>query len=380
MAGYAIRAELVKELSMNKKNPSTTHRLKHATKHLANRVALAVLALPLAAWATPAEDAAVPPETLERLQGMAPGAPLPKPGQFVHIPPTMEDLEASSLHPKLKETIRRGHDLFTHTQQLRGKNVFNDMNCSSCHMGEGRLPFSSPVWPAAVVLPNFRPKNGHVNSLEERIAGCFTYSMNGQPPAYGSDDMLALAAYHQWLAKGVPMYQPGNTMYGRGYPKLAEPELKPDVARGQAVYEAKCALCHSADGSGRKQNGKVVFPPLWGDNSFNWGAGISRLFTMASFIKHNMPLGQPNSLTEQQAWDLAQYIDSQERPQDPRYTGDIAETRALYEATFHKDTLYGTEFEGRILGDHSNTGEKPFLKPEGVLRSRDFSGRATNTN
>lgn len=354
--------------------------LKRATIYIAGAVALVALAAPLASWATQTEDPAVPPETLELLQGMAPGAPQPKPGQFVHIPPSMEELEASAMHPKLKETIRRGHDLFTHTQQLRGKNVFNDMNCASCHLGEGRLPYSGPVWPAAVTLPNFRPKNGHVNSLEERIAGCFTYSMNGKPPAYGSDDMLALAAYHQWLAKGVPMFQPGDTMYGRGYPRLPDAELKPDVARGKAVYEAKCVLCHSAEGNGRKQNGEVVFPPLWGDNSFNWGAGISRVFSMASFIKYNMPLGQPNTLTDQQAWDLAQYINSQERPQDPRYTGDIAETRQMYEATFHKHTLYGTEFGGRILGDHSNTGGKPFLRPEGVLRSRDFSGRPAEAN
>lgn len=359
---------------MNIKNSVDMPRLKPGLKPLVSVVLAATLSFQAPVSAAPAQDGGLPPETVERLKGMAPGAPLPEPGQFVHIPPTMEDLENSSLHPKLKETIRRGHDLFTHTQQLRGKNVFNDMNCSSCHMGEGRLPFSSPVWPAAVILPNFRPKNGHVNNLEERIAGCFTFSMNGQPPAYGSDDMLALAAYHQWLAKGVPMYQPGNSMYGRGYPALAKPAQEPDVIRGREVYEAKCALCHSTDGNGRKENGHVVFPPLWGDNSFNWGAGISRLFTLASFIKYNMPLGQPNTLTEQQAWDLAQYIDSQERPQDPRYTGDIAETRKLYEATFHKDTLYGTEVNGRILGDHDNTGDKPFLKPEGVFRSRDFSG------
>lgn len=328
-------------------------------------------------YARTGEPTTAPPdaELLAQLKGMAPGAPMPTEGQFVHVPPTMEDLEESKLHPKLKETIRRGHDLFINTQQLRGKNVFNDMNCASCHMGEGRMPFSSPVWPAAVVLPDFRPKNGHVNTLEERIAGCFTYSMNGEPPAYGSDDMAALAAYHQWLAKGVPIYQPGNTMYGRGFPRLPEPELKPDAARGQQLYEAKCAICHSADGSGRKQQDDVVFPPLWGDASYNWGAGIARLFTLASFVKHNMPLGQPNTLTDQQAWDLAQYINSQERPQDPRYTGNIAETRELYEETFHKHSLYGVEVDGRVLGDHSNTGEKPFLRPEWVFKPRDFSAR-----
>lgn len=314
---------------------------------------------------------------LQRLAQMAPGAPMPEPEQFVHIPPTMDDLEAASLHPKLKETIRRGHDLFVNTQQLRGKNVFNNMTCVSCHMGEGRLPFASPVWPAAVILPNYRPKNDHVNNLEERIAGCFAYSMNGKPPEYGSDDMVALATYHQWLARGVPMYQPGNTMYGRGYPRIPEPELKPDAIRGKAVYQAQCAMCHGDDGGGARARGDVVFPALWGDDSYNWGAGITRLFSLAAFTKHNMPLGKPRSLTDQQAWDVAYYVDSQERPQDPRYTGDVRETRELYLDSFHKATLYGTEVGGRLLGDHDNTGEKDFLKPD-VLRARDFRANRQN--
>src|SRR5690554_2078282 len=88
--------------------------------------------------------------------------PEPKEGQVVHVPPTMDDLEASNLHPELKRTIRRGYDLFMNTQQLRGENVFNDMNCKSCHMGEGRLPFAAPVWRAAIAMPNFRGKNQQI--------------------------------------------------------------------------------------------------------------------------------------------------------------------------------------------------------------------------
>lgn len=271
--------------------------------------------------------------------------PTPKEGQLVHVPPTMEDLDRSELHPELKRVIRRGYDLFMNTQQLRGKNVFNSMNCSSCHMGEGRLPYAGPVWPAAVTLPNYRPKNDHVNNLEERIAGCFSYSMNGTPPAYGSDDMLALSAYHQWLAKGVEMF-PSKPIYGSGYPPLPDPQQKPDAARGKRVYEAKCSLCHANDGSGLVQNGKEVFPAVWGDRSYNWGAGISRHFTLAAFVKHNMPLGQRGTLSDQEAWDVAQYINTQERPQDPRYTGNVKETRAKYEATFHKTTSYGLSVNG----------------------------------
>lgn len=295
--------------------------------------------------------------------------PEPVEGQYVHVPPTMDDLEKAELHPELKRVIRRGHDLFMNTQQLRGKNVFNNMNCSSCHMGEGRLPFAGPVWPAAVVLPNYRPKNDQVNNLEERIAGCFSYSMNGTPPAWGSDDMVALTTYHQWLAKGVPIYQPGKTMYGRGYPTLPDPEQKPDFERGRQVYEESCAICHQSDGSGIVQNGEVVFPAVWGDKSYNWGAGISRHFTLASFVKHNMPLGRPNTLTDQQAWDVASYINHHERPQEPRYTGDVKETRELYLDSFHIHTSYGLEHDGKLLGDHDNLGgEKDFLKPDALIK------------
>ena len=297
--------------------------------------------------------------------------PQPKAGELVHVPPTMDDLEKSNLHPELKRVIRRGFDLFMNTQQLRGKNVYNDLNCSSCHMGEGRMPFAGPVWPAAVTLPDFRPKNNHVNNLEERIAGCFSYSMNGKPPAYGSDDMVALATYHQWLAKGVPMYPTGK-IYGRGYPNLAEPAKAVDYARGKQVYEQNCTLCHGGDGAGLVKDGKTVFPAVWGDRSYNWGAGIVRPFTLASFVKHNMPLGRPNSLSDQEAWDVAYYIDTQERPQDPRYTGDVKETRAKYVNTFHKTTHYGLQVNGKLLGDHDNVGEKDFLKPD-MLRPRTYT-------
>lgn len=282
---------------------------------------------------------------------------------LVHEPPTMEDLEDSDLHPELKKVIRYGHDLFTNTQQLRDEYVYNDMNCSSCHLGEGRVPFSAPVWAAAITLPDFRGKNQHVNNLEERIAGCFAYSMNGVPPEYGSDEMLALSAYHQWLATGAPMY-PDKPIYGRGFPAPDEPEQSPDYARGEAAYQENCSICHQEDGSGHYENGEYVFPAPWGDGSNNWGAGIARVDTMAGFIYQNMPLGQPRSLSDQDAWDIAYYVSSQERPQDPRYTGDVAESAER----FHGRSLYGEsrEHDGHVLGDHDNYGDKGDIKPWNV--------------
>lgn len=311
-------------------------------------------------------------EDRQMLRELLPGFPEPKDEELVHIPPTLEDLENAKMNENLKEVIRYGHDLFVDTQQLRGKNVFNDMNCSSCHVGDGARPFAGPVWPALVTLPNYRSKNDHVNNFEERIAGCFSFSMNGMPPAYGSDEMVALTAYHQWLAKGVPVY-PDAPIYGRGYPRPAplEEGREPDRIRGKELYAQNCAICHGEDGQGQFAGDKAVFPPVWGDGSYNWGAGISRIFTLAGFIKHNMPLGAAPMINDEDAWDIAAYVNSNERPQDPRYTGDVAETLALYSDTFHKFTYYGQEMDGKVLADHDNVGYKDFLKPD-VLRPRYF--------
>ncbi|MDO6461743.1 c-type cytochrome [Granulosicoccaceae sp. 1_MG-2023] len=295
--------------------------------------------------------------------------PMPE-GKYVHEAPTLEDLEADeSINPELKKVILKGRDMFINTQQFRGEYVFNDLSCSSCHLGEGKLNWSGPVWPAVTTLPDFRGKNQHVNSLEERIAGCFSFSMNGTPPEYGSDDMLALAAYHQWVATNAPVYE--RNIGGRGFGHLGR-EMPADISyeKGQVVYEANCAICHGEDGAGQKKDGQVVFPPLWGDGSYNWGAGMVRVYTAASFIKNNMPLGKPGSLSDADAWNVALYINSQERPQDPRYTGDAKETREKY-LNFHKYSMYGTERDGRTLGQHDNTGSKPFLKPA-ALKPRTF--------
>lgn len=291
-------------------------------------------------------------------------------GQYVHQAPTIDDLLTDpSIKPELRKVILKGYDMFMNTQQFRGEYVFNEMNCKTCHIGEGRMNWSGPVWPAVTTLPDYRGKNNHVNSLEERIAGCFAYSMNGKSPAYGSDDMLALVAYHHWLAKGAPVY--GQNIAGRGFHHLGT-RIPQDVSydKGRVAYAANCAICHGGDGAGQKKDGVVVFPPLWGDGAYNWGAGMIRIFTLASFIKNNMPLSKPGSLSDAEAWNLAWYINSQERPQDPRYTGDARETRETF-IGFHKHSRYGTEVNGRVLGQHDNTGEKPFLKPDS-LKPRTF--------
>jgi thiosulfate dehydrogenase len=211
--------------------------------------------------------------------------------------------------------VRQGRDIFVDTQTHAAAYVGNGLRCANCHLGAGRKPGAGPLWAAYVKYPAYRDKNKRVNSFEDRIAGCFTFSMNGRSPPYDSPEMVALVSYSYWLAQGAPV---GADLPGRGYAAVAAPPQPPEAARGTTVYADHCAACHGAKGEGSKANGRYVFPPLWGMSSYNAGAGMARVATAAAFIKANMPLGMENSLTDQQAWDVAQFVNSHARPADPR--------------------------------------------------------------
>ena len=88
--------------------------------------------------------------------------------------------------------------------------------------------------------------------------------------------------------------------------------LKPDPAAGRETFRTGCARCHGDTGQGTP-----VAPPVWGPQSYNVGAGMARVRTAASFIRGNMPFDQPGSLNDQQALDVAAYVNAQPRPDFP---------------------------------------------------------------
>lgn len=241
--------------------------------------------------------------------------------------------------------VKLGEQIFLHTPLHAGAYVGNNLNCASCHLDAGRKANASPFAAAYVVYPAYRSKNGHVNTFAERLQECFRYSMNGKMPAPGDPVLVALESYAAWLAKGAPV---GGEIAGRGFPKLAKPALPADYLRGSQVYLQSCALCHGANGEGQLSDGKMAFPALWGKQSFNWGAGMHSVDNAAGFIKANMPLALGNSLTDQQAWDVALFVDSHERPQDPRFTGSAEQTRLKYHDSPY--SMYGTVLNGHVLG------------------------------
>jgi thiosulfate dehydrogenase len=263
------------------------------------------------------------------------------------VPPSEADIP----NDVFGETVRRGIAIFTDTRNEAKPYAGDGLNCSSCHLDRGRRPGAAPMWAAWVRYPRFRSKNDAVNTMAMRIQGCFRYSMNGTPPPEDSEVMTALQTYFFWLARGAPT---GAKLAGGGFPVLPEPAGAPSSERGAAVFSGKCAACHGGDGEGRRVPGGTgyQFPPLWGPNSYNWGAGLTSVASAAYFIRANMPYGLRNVLTVEEAWDVAMFVDSHERPQDPRFTGNVAETRARFHDS--KWSFYGTEQRGVLLGDPAN--------------------------
>lgn len=270
----------------------------------------------------------------------APAAPAGT--RVAFLPPPESDMPEG----EFGDVVRLGREIFVDTPRAAPAFVGNSLRCVSCHLDAGRLADSSPLWAAFVSYPAYRSKTRSVTTFQQRLQGCFEYSMNGRAPPLGAPELVALESYSYWLASGAPV---DPKMAGRGYPPLSAPAQTADFVRGEKVYAENCLLCHAADGAGQgTPDGYAVFPALWGPDSFNWGAGMGRISNAAAFVKANMPLGLPGTLSDQQAWDVALYMNSHDRPQDPRYSGSVQGTREAFHAT--DDSMYGREVAGKVLG------------------------------
>lgn len=204
------------------------------------------------------------------------------------------------------ELIRYGHDLIVHTRARMPHNVVANLDCQACHIAGGTKPKGGSFEGIYGQFPQWNVRAHRMIALQDRLAECFLYSMNGTPPAYNSREMIALVAYIAYLSRGTPVGATPNPDV-----KLTKfsPEQKPSAARGAAIYAQQCSACHGANGAG-----SAAFPPLWGARSFNGGAGMHRLWTMAAFVRYNMPQNAPGSLSGQQAYDVAAYVLSHSRP------------------------------------------------------------------
>lgn len=216
------------------------------------------------------------------------------------------------------DQLVRGMRLNFETKTLLPQHVGNQLNCTSCHLNAGTVADGSPYVGVSAFFPSYATRAGRVITIEDRINGCFLRSMNGKALPADSPDLKAMVAYFDWM-KGQT--KPGDKVAGRGVGKI-DPKIKPDVENGKKVYGAQCAVCHGQNGEGlTAADGHVVYPPLWGDRSFNIGAGMARTYTAAAFVKRNMPIGfhekfplGQGGLSDQDAVDVAEYFTHQPRP------------------------------------------------------------------
>jgi len=219
------------------------------------------------------------------------------------------------------ELIRYGRELIAHTAVYLGpkgkvKSSSNGMNCQNCHLKAGTVPFGNNYGAVASSYPKFRSRSGAVEGFEKRVNDCIERSLNGEKLEQDSPEMQAMVAYLQWVGKEV---KKGETPAGFGLVELELLDRPADPQRGALVYAQYCARCHGEKGEGEMGESGLEwkYPPLYGEHSYNMGAGLYRLSRFAAYVKANMPYGvsfENPFLTDEEAWDVAAYVNSMPRP------------------------------------------------------------------
>lgn len=194
----------------------------------------------------------------------------------------------------------------------------NNLACANCHLKEGAQA-GSASWVGVIDrFPQFGGRSNKIGTIEDRINGCMERSMNGKKLPPDSEPMKAIVAYMNWLGEGLPADRQKEFT---GFVKIKIPDRAVDLSKGKALYLKECMICHGGSGQGvllTEASKGYLYPPLWGQDSYNNGAGMHRVITAAEFIKGNMPFGQATwenpKLTDAEAFDVAGYINSFDRP------------------------------------------------------------------
>ena len=219
------------------------------------------------------------------------------------------------------DLIRYGRELVAHTAVYLGpggsvQKTTNGMNCQNCHLKAGKKIFGNNYSAVSPTYPKFRVRSGSIETIEKRVNDCIERSLNGQPLDTESRELKAFVAYISWVGKDVAK---NVRPKGAGLVDLPLLDRPASIEKGKVVFEKHCALCHANDGKGVKNENGVEwkYPPLWGESSYNTAAGLFRLSRFAGYVKANMPNGATFDnpiLTDEEAWDVAAYVNSMPRP------------------------------------------------------------------
>jgi len=236
--------------------------------------------------------------------------------EFWHAPDTLDIWKE-----KNAEQIFYGRSLIKNTALYLGPNgtvahASNGMNCQNCHLDAGTKVFGNNLSGVASTYPKFRERSGRLESIYKKVNDCFERSLNGQTLDTLGKEMQAIKAYIVWLGKDV---KKGVKPKGAGLTEVKYLYRAANPEMGQLVYVEKCMSCHGTKGEGKMKADNLTYqyPPLWGDHSYNEGAGLFRLSRFAGYVKSNMPFAvnyDNPQLTDEQVWDVAAFVNSQTRP------------------------------------------------------------------
>ena len=258
-------------------------------------------------------------------------------------------------HDQFGEMVRYGRELIVNSAKYIGPDgtaghyLGNKMNCTNCHLDGGTRAFGFNFFSTHARYPQYRGRENKVLNLGERINNCVERPHNGTPLPLDSREIVAMECYMRWLAAGVPV---NGHVKGDEMPELDFPDREADVQKGGAIFAKECASCHGPSGQGvmKPDSSTYIYPPLWGEFSYQNGSSPSRVIKLARFIKANMPdkkaTWRKPYLTDEQAIDVAAFINDGEmhpRPQKKdRSVPDYADYKFKaidYEAGPYVDTF-----------------------------------------
>jgi thiosulfate dehydrogenase len=238
---------------------------------------------------------------------------------------------------KENKEIKYGFKVFQNTPKYLGPNTENtdnahagnNLSCNNCHLWSGTKPYAAPLIGIIQRFPQYRGRENKIGTIEERINGCMERSMNGRMLPPDNKEMKAMVAYLNWLGRYAP--EDGN-IKGQGFAKIEIPNRAVDLEHGKKVFNSNCVICHGSNGQGAKSADGFTYqyPPLWGEDSYNDGAGMTRVITAAQFIKANMPYGATYDapvLTDEEAYDVAGFINRQLRPKKENKEKDFPDLK-----------------------------------------------------
>lgn len=246
-----------------------------------------------------------------------------------------------------------GYDIMTKTYQALGPirtdgrdPLYNGqlMNCSACHAQGGTVPHGWPLFrtstffgiraegdPEITESDNVGKLYGSLGYYRDTITvirDCGINCAGDGEILIDSDEMAALVAWTDAVRDGI---YPGEGLIdefknpvnvgkipGARIPVfssvLNDPAFQADPVAGKKAYDRTCASCHGKEGLGKwsEKSGYTV-PPVAGIGAHTKAGGPYMAPVLAAFIKRQMPLSNPGSLTEQEAMDIAVYISDMER-------------------------------------------------------------------